>query len=181
MINLFGLVAFFTRVSRPIRLVSSLYSTTLPRGCFVLVLIKTVSSSFLSSMWALEKYCFVKMASSTFSPTVFPYYVFGQRGEGGLTPNDDICLLFFYLLLLFGPEKPDIRILDTGSFIRRCCCHVVPALWQLIEEVGVTSLHLPPVQHKSGSARWVANTDPDTEQEYFSCQIPIRILFPLGM
>ncbi len=45
-----------------------------------LTMIKPVSNSFLASVWALGKYCFVQMSSSAFYRTVFLYYVFAWNG-----------------------------------------------------------------------------------------------------
>jgi hypothetical protein len=47
-----------------------------------LTTIKPVNNSLLSAMWALGKYCFVKMSSSPFSCTVFLYTAFAPPPQG---------------------------------------------------------------------------------------------------
>jgi hypothetical protein len=61
-----------------------------------LTTIKPVSSSLLSSVWALRKYCFVKMSSSAFSCTVFLQYIISLEW----TENMLSFLLTSFLLIM---------------------------------------------------------------------------------
>ncbi len=55
-------------------------SPTTTRPQLAPTVIKPVSNSFLCSMWALRKCCFIQISSSTFSPTVCLCNVFAYGG-----------------------------------------------------------------------------------------------------